>query len=93
MIAPLLLTLSACSTKTIVKTEHLTIPDKYLNGCSYGSFNPSEEAQEDASLRKDYKLFAIELTQYSLTLQAEIDRCNKNDESARRYQQEMKTNE
>lgn len=87
MIAPLLLTLSACSTKTIVKTEYLSVPDKYLNGCSYGEFKPSDEAMGS------YKLYAIELTEYAMVLKSEIDRCNKNDESARQYQQEMKGGE
>lgn len=80
----LLLALSACSTKTIVKTKISPIPAKYVNGCNYDEFKPSQEAI-DGSM----SALAIDEATYIITLQAEINRCDRNDQAIIELQEEL----
>jgi hypothetical protein len=83
------MTCSACTTKTIVKTEFIEIPQKYLAGCKNPNFETSKQAI-DAAKSGNYKQFSIDQAVHSKKQEKEIARCNKNIEDLKDYQKELK---
>ena len=89
MTALLLITLSACSTKTITKTEYLTIPLELLQCKSIPRADISGKAYESSS-NGDYKLLAIELVEdRKLIVEPIAKECELNARKAREYQESM----
>jgi len=89
MTALLLITLSACSTKTIIKTEYLTIPLELLQCKSIPRADISDKAYENSS-NGDYKLLAIELVEdRKLIVEPIAKECELNTRKAREYQESM----
>ena len=90
MTALLLITLSACSTRTIIKTEYLTIPLELLQCKSIPHADISDKAYEKSS-NGDYKLLATELVQDRVQVAEPINmECEINARKAREYQKAMK---
>ena len=84
----LLLTLSACSTKTVIKTEYRIIPKEFLQCDNQELFLPSDESYEDAELG-DFKLLSVEIGQELKLLEIDYLGCVNNASNARAYQDRM----
>lgn len=85
----LLITLCACTTKTITKIKYLTIPDKYLVCMGFSNVDISMESISEAK-KGNYKLLSIEQAKiYTDAKRFHDNQCVRNAESAREYQKRM----
>ena len=85
----LLMSLSACCTKSQTKIKHISIPIKYLQCDELPTPEISLEAQIEAR-DGDYKLFTIELVQdRKLLVEPWHNECVENMKAAREYQERI----